>query len=102
MPVGKLHYTAVKMVKAGFQSDLYEAILPLLDETELSLLKRGRNAHSATVPKNADPAQYRRATGIETLYGYLYLSGENKRMEELFLVAINLFEKGADKENEKQ
>ncbi len=92
MPVGKLHFTAVKMVRAEFQSQLYEEILPFLDETELSLLKRGRNAHSQTVPKNANPVEYRRATGIETLFGWLYLSEKKDRIKELFSKAVTLFE----------
>lgn len=92
MPVGKLHKYAVRLVKAGFQSELFGRLEPILEEDELSILKRGRNAHSATVPKNADPSEYRRATGVESLFGYLYLNGKNQRLRELFALAIELYE----------
>lgn len=92
MPVGKLHKYAVRLVKASFQSEFYGRVEGILSEDELSILKRGRNAHSATVPKNADPSEYRRATGIESLFGYLYLNGKNERLKEIFDIAINIFE----------
>ena len=93
MPPNKLHFTAVKMVKATFQSNLYEEISPMLVEKEISILKRGRNAQSSSIPKNANPAEYRRATGVEALFGYLYFCNQHERIDELFDVAINLFEK---------
>ena len=59
-------------------------LLPLLNENEEAVFKRGRNAHSAHSPKNQDAADYRYATGLEALYGYLYLCGETVRINELF------------------
>lgn len=83
MPVHKLHKAATGFVKAKAQSDLMEKILPLLTEEETAVFKRGRNAKSATSPKNADIVDYRRATGFEALIGYLYIAGKKDRLIEL-------------------
>ena len=83
MPVHKLHKAATGFVKAKAQSDLMEKILPLLTEKETAVFKRGRNAKSATSPKNADIVDYRRATGFEALVGYLYIAGKKDRLIEL-------------------
>ena len=71
------------MVKASAQAQLFEKIEPLLTEQEMAVYKRGRNAKSATVAKNADVIDYRKATGVEALMGYLYLNGEMKRAVSL-------------------
>ena len=84
-PVGRLNRRKVEMVKAAAQSAAFEAIAPLLTEDELSIYKRGRNASSPSAPKHAELADYRRATGVEALFGYLYLKGETDRIEELFI-----------------
>ena len=84
MPVKKLHSAAVERVRASFQSKAVEEILPLLDEEELAVFKRGRNATGNTVPKSSDPVEYRRATALETLFGYLFLLGNSERIVELF------------------
>lgn len=84
MPVKKLHSAAVEKVRAAFQSKAVDVILPLLDEDELAIFKRGRNATGNTVPKSSDPVEYRRATGLEALFGYLFLLGNSERMVELF------------------
>ena len=84
MPVKKLHSAAVERVRASFQSRAAEEILPLLDEDELAVFKRGRNATGNTVPKSSDPVEYRRATALETLFGYLFLLGNSERIVELF------------------
>ena len=83
MPAHKLHTRAVKYVKAAAQSASVSAIADILTEDETAVFKRGRNAKSPTVPKNADIRDYRRATGFEALIGYLYLSGENERLNDL-------------------
>lgn len=83
-PAGKLHSLSVKMVKASAQASAAKRILPLLTESELSVYKRGRNAHPSHTPKNADVADYRAATGLEALFGFLYLKGEKQRLSELF------------------
>jgi len=84
MPVAKLHSAKVKLVCAEFQSEAYSRLETLLDEKELSVLKRGRNATGNTVPKHADAVEYRRATAVECLFGYLFLLGRTERIYELF------------------
>lgn len=81
--VQKLHREAVKRVNAGLQAKLLEDIQSELTETELAIAKRGRNAKSGHVPKSAEVTEYRKSTGLEALVGYLYLKGENSRIEEL-------------------
>lgn len=82
---------ALEFVTAGAQSDAYERLLPCLTEEEEAVLKRGRNNyHTGNVPKSATPAQYRRATALEALFGYLFISGEEKRIKELFETAYGL------------
>ncbi|MBE6856309.1 MAG: ribonuclease III [Ruminococcus sp.] len=88
MPVSKLHSMKVKLVCAEFQSQAFDTLAEKLTERELSVLKRGRNATGNTVPKHADTVQYRRATAIEALFGYLKLTGQNERIEELFELII--------------
>ncbi len=83
-PVNKLHGEAIKYVRAQAQAKAAEKIMPLLTENELSVLKRGRNAHTNHKAKNADHADYHYATGFEALFGYLYLKGELDRLRELF------------------
>ncbi len=88
MPVAKLHSAKIRLVCAEFQSDAYDALPEQLTEHELSVLKRGRNATGNTVPKHADAVQYRRATAIECLFGYLYITGQNERITQLFEVMM--------------
>lgn len=71
------------------QSNAVEKILPILTEEELSVFKRGRNSKPHTTPKHGEKIQYLRATGLETLFGHLYESGQNARINELFNVAFN-------------
>ncbi|MBR3421811.1 MAG: ribonuclease III [Ruminococcus sp.] len=84
MPVAKLHSAKVKLVCAEFQSEAYSRLEDVLDEKELAVLKRGRNATGNTVPKHADAVEYRRATAVECLFGYLFLLGRTERIYELF------------------
>ncbi|MBQ9897937.1 MAG: ribonuclease III, partial [Ruminococcus sp.] len=74
-------------------SAAYEMLSEQLTEHELAVLKRGRNATGNTVPKHADAAQYRRATAVESLFGYLFLTGQDERIRELFEVMMSA---GAD------
>lgn len=83
-PVNKLHKLATQMVKAGAQAEAAKKILPILNEEELSVFKRGRNAHTNHKAKNATEGDYHYATAVEALFGYLYLSGEIDRLKELF------------------
>ena len=87
-PTGKLHKESVKYVNAAFQSKMIKELLPVLTENETAVFKRGRNSHSAHAPKNQDAGDYRYATGLETLYGYLYLCGNSQRIKELFEMSV--------------
>lgn len=78
-----LHVAAARFVKAKAQCETYHKIEHLLTEEEITYFKRGRNAKSGTVPKNADVTEYRHATGFETLLGYLYVEGKNERLDEI-------------------
>ena len=89
MPVGRLHDRAVAMVRASFQARAYDLLEEQLSEEERAVLKRGRNANSVHVPKNADIMEYRKATGFEALCGYLYLSGRTERLQELFAMVTS-------------
>ena len=82
-PAGELHKIAVGYVKAKAQSTAMHAIKNSLSEEELGIYKRGRNTNIHTVPKNADMNDYRQATGLECLVGYLFLTGQNERLEEV-------------------
>lgn len=84
MPVGKLHALAVQQVRASYQSKAYAVLEELLTEEEYGVMKRGRNASGVHPPKNSDPAEYRRATGLEALFGFLYLKGDIQRINQLF------------------
>lgn len=89
MPVAKLHSAKIKLVCAEFQSAAYDLVADMLNEHELAVLKRGRNATGNTVPKHAEAVQYRRATAIESLFGYLFLTGKNERITQIFDVIIS-------------
>ena len=91
MQVNKLNRFASNIVKAQSQSEMIRIIEPLLSQAEEAVYKRGRNAKSYTSAKNASISEYRRATGVEALMGYLYLEGEYERM-------IQLIKAGLDKE----
>ncbi len=83
-----LHRETVLRVSAPAQARRMERMLPLLTEEELSFYKRGRNTHPHGVPKNATVGDYAKATGLECLFGALYLLGKTERLEELFLATL--------------
>ncbi len=83
-PTGKLHKDSIKYVNAAFQAEMIKDLMSILTDDEITVFKRGRNAHSAHSPKNQSEADYRYATGFEALFGYLYLSGQTERLNELF------------------
>ena len=87
-PVNRLHKKASSLVKAGAQSAIMEVIEEELTPEELSVYRRGRNAHSPTMAKHATMADYRRATGFEALMGYLYLTEQWERMLQLIKKGI--------------
>ena len=86
--VGELHRLTVSYVKAPAQAKAMEKLLPRLSEEELTLYKRGRNAHVHGVPPGASVGEYHAATGLEALFGWLYLQGRLARIEELFTAAM--------------
>jgi ribonuclease-3 family protein len=86
--VGNLHRETVALVKAPSQARFAENLLPILTEDELAYYRRGKNSHVHAVPKGATPAEYAKATGLETLFGALYLSGQTDRLNELFHVIM--------------
>ena len=88
----ELHHRTSHLVKAHSQSQMMETILPMLNEEEAAVYKRGRNAKSPTMAKNATMGDYRRATGFEALMGYLYLKDEMDRMMELIRAALEALE----------
>lgn len=90
--VGTLNKMALDYVRAVKQSECVERILPLLDEEENDMFRRGRNAHGISAPKSASVGQYRRATGMEALFAFLYLKGRGDRMRTLFRAAYQIEE----------
>lgn len=83
-PSAELHRLSVEYVKAPAQAKAFKLIENELTENELSVFKRGRNFHTSSTPKNATNGEYHTATGLESLFGYLYLSGETARADKLF------------------
>ena len=84
----RLHRDTVALVKAGTQAAVAEALLPHLTEEELAFYRRGKNAHTHAAPKAASRAEYARATGLEALFGALYLLGRTQRLNELFFLGL--------------
>lgn len=84
-----LHRKAVTYVKAHAQAEAAKKLMECLNDDEMAVFKRGRNAKSSTVPKNADVTDYRYATALEALLGYLFLSGETMRLNELMAMAYD-------------
>ena len=82
--VDRLHRDTINLVKATAQAEFADKLLPLLTQEELSYYRRGKNAHVHAVPKSATPAEYAKATGLEALFGALYLAGQTGRINELF------------------
>lgn len=85
--VHALHREAVRLVCAHAQAEALERVLPALTEAELAVVRRARNAHQAP-PRNANPAEYHRATALEALMGYLYITGQSQRLEEMLSLAL--------------
>ena len=86
--VGQLHHDTIQMVKATSQARFVDKLLPLLTKEELAYYRRGKNAHVHAVPKSATPQQYAKATGLEALFGALYLLGRRERINELFCAVM--------------
>ena len=86
--VQQLHQQTIQMVKATFQAKFVDKMLPILTEEELTYYRRGKNAHPHGIPKSATPAEYTKATGLEALFGYLFLSGKKDRANEIFQIVM--------------
>ena len=87
-PVNSLNRKATAIVNAASQSRMVEVLEPLFTEEEAAIYHRGRNAKAATHAKNASIQDYRRATGLEAVFGYLYLKGDYDRLQQLFEIAV--------------
>ena len=89
--VDKIHQPnrdTIAMVKATYQAKFVDKMLPLLTEEELAYYRRGKNSHVHAVPKSATPAEYAKATGLEAMFGYLFLSGQKDRANEIFNIVM--------------
>ena len=87
--VGNLHRDTINMVNATSQAKFMDKLLPHLTQDELAYYRRGKNAHVHAVPKSCTPAEYAKATGLEALFGALYLAGETDRINELFKLVMD-------------
>lgn len=88
--VGNLHRDTINLVKAQSQAKFVDQLLPLLNEEELAYYRRGKNAHVHAVPKSCTPAEYAKATGLEALFGALYLAGQTERLNDLFKTVMDV------------
>ena len=86
--VGNLHRDTINMVKASSQAKFMDRLLPHLTEEEMAFYRRGKNSHVHAVPKSCTPAEYAKATGLEALFGALYLAGQTDRINELFKLVM--------------
>jgi len=91
-PSGELHRLSVKLVNATAQAEAFKLIESMLSEKEMSVFKRGRNFHTHSSPKNSSGGDYHIATGLESLFGFLYLSEEKERADLLFDIIWRNFE----------
>ena len=88
-PVYRLHGRSIGYVKAKAQSDIVHRLMDSLTPVEQDIVRRGRNAKSGTIPKNADVTEYRYATGFEALLGYLYLTNNLTRLQEILKMSVD-------------
>lgn len=86
--VDRLHRSTVELVKASAQAKFADRMLEFLTEDELSYYRRGKNSHVHAVPKGASPSDYAKATGLEAMFGYLHLSGQDQRANEIFCTVM--------------
>ena len=87
----KLHKDTVALVKAPTQAKFADVLKPILTEEEFAYFRRGKNAHTHAAPKSATPQEYQKATGLETLFGALYLLGRKERVSELFGMCMEAY-----------
>lgn len=99
----QLHIFSTEYVKAASQSKISKALMDTFTEEEAYIFRRGRNTKSTTIPKNADVQDYKYATGLEALFGYLYLTKQRERLHQLMEQAANIIEApGMETKNEKE
>ena len=91
-PIDAINRMARKYVSAKAQAEMYHRLEQHLSEDEYSVMKRGRNLHSNSRAKNAGTIEYRHATGLETLFGYLFINQHHERIEEIFKICIEIGE----------
>ena len=84
----RLHLDSIALVKAPTQAKFADKLKPHLTEEEYAYFRRGKNAHTHAAPKSATPQEYSKATGLETLFGALYLAGKTQRLNELFEIMM--------------
>ena len=84
----KLHRDSVELVKAPTQARFADKLKPYLTEEEMDYFRRGKNAHTHAAPKSASRQEYAKATGLETLFGALYLLGKTDRLNQLFSIIM--------------
>lgn len=99
-PVRQMHRRKASLVNAGAQARMAELLKPMFTEEEKDIYRRGRNCHPSTVAKNQSVSDYRHATGLETLCGYLYLSGNVGRIIELIDAGLAAMETEGRKDHE--
>lgn len=85
----KLHERNIEMVNATYQANAAKTLLPFLTEDETNMFIRGRNTHTAHTPRNKSKSEYHAATGLEVLFGWLYINGKTERLKELFSKIID-------------
>lgn len=90
-----MHREATRFVSAKAQANALKKLLPILTEEELNIVKKGRNAKSNHVPKNADVLEYRHSTAFECLIGYLYYSQQSTRLQELLNITLGRIQRGS-------
>lgn len=88
LTVGRMHKDTIALVKATAQARFADSLLPRLDEEEKAYYRRGKNSHVHAVPRSCTPAEYAKATGLEALFGALYLLGRTERINELFVTVM--------------
>ena len=88
LTVGRMHKDTISLVQAKAQAKFADKLIPLLTEDEKAYYRRGKNSHVHAVPKSCTPAEYAKATGLEALFGALYLLGRQERINELFVTVM--------------
>ena len=88
LTVNRMHKDTIAMVNAVAQAKFMDKLLPMLTEEERSYYRRGKNSHVHAVPKSCTPAEYAKATGLEALFGALYLLGRTERINDLFVTVM--------------